>query len=260
MVYVPPELSDYIIDFLYDDRPTLKACSLISRAWYPAARYHLYRKVSLPSFQSCITYRSLIENSLTLASYTREVKIANALPLAPRNKGQTDAAREELSHCWAFVFPALTALTRLELSFLSIHPTLGINLIQHLNTVNDLSLQYCRFETFADFAAVFCSFPALQSCVLRGVSWTGHAVAASPSDGTGLMFPRLTTLNLGRDLPLEELQQWLLAERVCDGLVNFSGSCSSERDAILMSELLQLASNTLKEVELDWYSCSYDGK
>ncbi|KAI0094773.1 hypothetical protein BDY19DRAFT_41787 [Irpex rosettiformis] len=261
MPFIPAELNDYIIDFLHDDRATLKACGLVSRTWYPAAHYHLYRKVFLLSFQSCITYRSLLETSPTLGSFTHDVKISNALPLTPCNKVQTDNARHELGICWAFVFPALTAITRLELSFLVMHPALVSNVVQNLFTLTDLSLQYCRFDCFSDFATIFCSFPALQSCVLRGVSWTNppaNAHTTNPSAGTNLVCPCLTNLNLGRDLPLEELSQWLLAQNACTGLVQFTGNCSSERDALLIGELMQSASTSLKQVELDWYSSSYN--
>ncbi|THV04381.1 hypothetical protein K435DRAFT_649514, partial [Dendrothele bispora CBS 962.96] len=36
----PQELIDKIIDELQQDRPGLKACSLVSHAWRPRAMYH----------------------------------------------------------------------------------------------------------------------------------------------------------------------------------------------------------------------------
>ncbi|SJL14133.1 uncharacterized protein ARMOST_17588 [Armillaria ostoyae] len=39
---IPQELLDYILDFLHDDVPTLRTCSLVSHAFLPCSRYHIY--------------------------------------------------------------------------------------------------------------------------------------------------------------------------------------------------------------------------
>ncbi|PBK82185.1 hypothetical protein ARMGADRAFT_1019774 [Armillaria gallica] len=44
---VPQELLDYILDFLHDDSPTLRACALVSRAFLPCSRYHVYSSVTI---------------------------------------------------------------------------------------------------------------------------------------------------------------------------------------------------------------------
>ena len=41
--WLPQELVDYIVDHISDDRPTLFACTHLSRTWCIAARAHLYR-------------------------------------------------------------------------------------------------------------------------------------------------------------------------------------------------------------------------
>ncbi|KAF9066123.1 hypothetical protein BDP27DRAFT_1151553, partial [Rhodocollybia butyracea] len=40
--HYPQELVDEIIGFLHDDKGGLLHCSLVCRAWMPAARYHLF--------------------------------------------------------------------------------------------------------------------------------------------------------------------------------------------------------------------------
>ncbi|KAI0697130.1 hypothetical protein BC835DRAFT_1270792 [Cytidiella melzeri] len=258
MVYIPPELSDYIIDFLHDNRAALKACSLTARSWYPAARYHLYWRVSLPHFKSFRTYCSLLDICPTLGSFTRNVKLSNTFPLTTSRKGQLDVPRQDMEQLWEFMLPKLTATECLELSFLAFQPVLANHLARNLTTVTDISLQYCSFDSFSSFAAVICSFPCLQSCVLRGISWHNAITPAAPThSGTKSMRPRLASLSLGRDVPLEDLLPWLLEGDACRDLIHFSGSCSSEHDALLLGEVLKSASATLKEVELDWYSASY---
>ncbi|PBK82226.1 hypothetical protein ARMGADRAFT_740476 [Armillaria gallica] len=44
---VPQELLDNILDFLHDDIPTLRTCSLVSHAFLPCSRYHIYSSVNI---------------------------------------------------------------------------------------------------------------------------------------------------------------------------------------------------------------------
>ncbi|OCH87950.1 hypothetical protein OBBRIDRAFT_117604 [Obba rivulosa] len=70
----PPEITDRIIDFLFDDPPALKNCSLVRHSWPPPSRYHLFASVSLhgrnleswgrllmrtPSIDACVRALSL---------------------------------------------------------------------------------------------------------------------------------------------------------------------------------------------------------
>lgn len=42
---LPQEVIDYVVGFLHDDRSTLASCSLVSRQWQLANRYHLLSAV-----------------------------------------------------------------------------------------------------------------------------------------------------------------------------------------------------------------------
>lgn len=46
---IPTELIERILDHLYDDVRTLKACTLVCRAWFTRSRYHLFAHVQLGS-------------------------------------------------------------------------------------------------------------------------------------------------------------------------------------------------------------------
>ncbi|GJE96314.1 hypothetical protein PsYK624_125080 [Phanerochaete sordida] len=45
---LPQELLDYVVDFLYDDFSTLRACSLVCQAWSSASSFHLFSKLRWP--------------------------------------------------------------------------------------------------------------------------------------------------------------------------------------------------------------------
>lgn len=258
MGYIPPELSDYIMDFLHDDRLALKTCSLTSRSWRPASRYHLYRKVLLPSMDSCKTFHQLLRDSPSLASFTREVGISNVNSLSVAD-GVQGAAQQQFEVLWSSIIPALTGAERLDMTFLKIDDIFQTNLLGNLNTLTALSLQYCRFPSFLEFVMMIHSFSSLKSCTLRGLSWNegSDAPSSATSIGTTSACPKLTKLVLGRDIPLEAIVGWLLAEDACQDLTSFTGCCSSAVDATLLGELLRSASSSIKELELDWYSSSY---
>ncbi|KAI0091542.1 hypothetical protein BDY19DRAFT_1030876 [Irpex rosettiformis] len=44
---IPPEVSDYIIDHVWDSKPTLASCSLVCRVWANRSRHHLFRVVDV---------------------------------------------------------------------------------------------------------------------------------------------------------------------------------------------------------------------
>ena len=44
---LPQELVENIIDHLHDDPATLRSCALVSSAWLPASRYHIFHHVSI---------------------------------------------------------------------------------------------------------------------------------------------------------------------------------------------------------------------
>ena len=45
---VPPEISDYIIEFLHDNNDALRQCSLVCRDWVPSSSLHLFERLWWP--------------------------------------------------------------------------------------------------------------------------------------------------------------------------------------------------------------------
>lgn len=42
---LPPELVDYVLDYLHDDKTTLVACVSVSKSWVDSSRYHLFSTI-----------------------------------------------------------------------------------------------------------------------------------------------------------------------------------------------------------------------
>ncbi|KAK0476176.1 hypothetical protein IW261DRAFT_1492350 [Armillaria novae-zelandiae] len=85
----PPELFDRFIDFLHRDNEALKACSLVCRAWIPASRFHLFKRLSFhvipPSYarnnRSYEDKVKLLDSSFcTLFKHVRQILINGLVP------------------------------------------------------------------------------------------------------------------------------------------------------------------------------------
>jgi hypothetical protein len=75
-----------IIDHLHDCKPALRCCALVSRAWLPASRFHLFRSIMLrpsrrahPYPHCCNKLYALIRRSPHLAAIISELYIENGI-------------------------------------------------------------------------------------------------------------------------------------------------------------------------------------
>ncbi|KAI3607138.1 hypothetical protein WG66_007910 [Moniliophthora roreri] len=171
---VPQEIIDHIIDFIPEDKPTLKRCSLTSRAWIPRTRYHLFDDFShhphIP--QSLTRSRELMalcshpRATITLAGFKGHViawwsilSIFAGIPDAQHPKmaktlfGKTSGltiwqiALDELQKLMSWgAFTNLHSLTLSEMSFRS--PTHLADILSAFEQLKSLQLECLRFEHF----------------------------------------------------------------------------------------------------------------
>lgn len=81
MMFIPPELTDRIIDFLHNDYHTLHTCATICREWLPSARLHIFRNCR-PKFD-----RELLRTSPRIGYYIRKLKITRHFDPRPDHGG-----------------------------------------------------------------------------------------------------------------------------------------------------------------------------
>ncbi|KAK7690551.1 hypothetical protein QCA50_005649 [Cerrena zonata] len=76
---LPPETVDRIIDHLFDDKPSLAACSLVCKQWEPAARFHLFHTITIvyKTFDdlNIIVTERRFDQAEHVLSYTKEYRI-----------------------------------------------------------------------------------------------------------------------------------------------------------------------------------------
>lgn len=80
---VPPEISDYIMDYLWDDYHALAACSLTCRAWIPTNRSHLFEFVHLEHESKIVQFLEILDHpsiaGTSISRCVRELVIAGTV-------------------------------------------------------------------------------------------------------------------------------------------------------------------------------------
>lgn len=122
---IPPELTDIIIDHLYNNKATLRSCSLVGRQWTPAAQYHLFHTISTSEYYvpQSRRFAQLLEASPHLGPYVREVDITQGhIPYGEAARHLINLHKLDISFCVVSSFEELakplshfTSLTELTL-------------------------------------------------------------------------------------------------------------------------------------------------
>jgi hypothetical protein len=70
------ELVDLTIDFLHDSPVTLKRCSLVSRSWLPASRYHLFSYLALHDAEDVQRFIGIAKEAPHLLTFLTHLALA----------------------------------------------------------------------------------------------------------------------------------------------------------------------------------------
>ncbi|KAH9947977.1 hypothetical protein B0H21DRAFT_736356 [Amylocystis lapponica] len=152
MPTIPPELYDYIIDFLHGNTSALVACSLTCRAWVPATRVHLFCDISLDDWMSSTALCRLLHTAPHLGCHVRDLSIARTIEDLSR-----DDIQAGLVLCSILIH--LSCIQRLGFYFMHLPSvrTLGFHV-----PLTELILFACQFSAFNDFVDLLL-LPATQA-------------------------------------------------------------------------------------------------
>lgn len=262
---VPPELCDYVIDFLHDDRRSLSACSLTCKAWLPAVRYHMFGSVILQKHRFD-TFSHLLYSSPHIGSYVKDLTIEKLSYPQPKLDG--DLARyhpfDAMEQLFPSIFSHLPAVTSLSVTLVEMNATAAIpmapivrdSLMRNLRSVEDLTINYCRFNAFEDLVDILHSFPRLRCLALHGITWRdrfGRRTQKPP------VLPPLIKLTLGRDMDVVSIIDWLMSESMHCSVRSLYASSSTESDANAIAKVVVSLGPCLQDLELDWYPSRLKG-
>ncbi|THG99381.1 hypothetical protein EW026_g2971 [Hermanssonia centrifuga] len=237
---VPPELCDYIIDFLGDDKRALSICSLVCKGWASRARFWQFRSVQLSADRATRLERLLRRNP-QLGSLIRHV-------FFNLTKKPTLRAKNWIEETLRPLAVNLSAVNRLDLDAFPVsRKTLGI-LCMHFSSVEYLGIFRCLFEGHNALFGLCSSLPLLQELQLHDPmiadgNWPPTPVQeiANPN----LSVVRFTKRTY-RDPFFQPLVKWLLSGDFHSALRTFEIIDLEKSDIASMQEFLNAVGPTLQ--------------
>jgi hypothetical protein len=156
-----PEIIDIIIDFLHDDKHTLRTCALVSKSWLPASRYHLSHSITVDLHNASTFRRLLCCRHSTLPSSIIHLQVGlstHPFWTPPVN-----------------FIPHLHALRSLTLICKLQHNTLPRSL-DGFKTITVLKLSCIRIPTCGTLLRILAATPLLETVTLLDINWRtiGH--------------------------------------------------------------------------------------
>ncbi|PSR75553.1 hypothetical protein PHLCEN_2v9033 [Hermanssonia centrifuga] len=178
------------MDSLRDDRAALQACSLTCRSWLPRARHHLFRHIHIDPGPRGIAFRKLIDTNPEIGRHVNDLQISGfvldkvspaevsgnwptlALPqpnASPRNRGHSSDTT--LDHILPKSIDALSGVSSLRLSALSISKELADLLHKYFSAVKTVILTGCRAGAFRDFCYLPRAFSQTECLHIIDAQW-----------------------------------------------------------------------------------------
>ncbi|RPD59974.1 hypothetical protein L226DRAFT_508122 [Lentinus tigrinus ALCF2SS1-7] len=158
---LPPELWDCILDCLYDDKPSLRQCSLAARNWRPRAQHHLFRSIYI-DWSTCDAFTRLLESNPSLGAHVVNMEIEGAFGFFSLDRLHGITLDKWLRATPASFSHILGNLTKLDLALITIDVDLVRCVFGCLTTVTQLTLYACALTSFDAFTELFFSYPRMK--------------------------------------------------------------------------------------------------
>ncbi|KAJ7856645.1 hypothetical protein B0H14DRAFT_709813 [Mycena olivaceomarginata] len=184
---LPQELIDAILDHLAGDPPSLKACSLVSCAWVPCTRLHLFKICTLNP-RSVFDFSVLLRSPhCTFRLHIRSIHLLREIPTSTLHNKFDDPA-------FAVDLRGLTGVRAFELTFNTsaarplpdgASPYMGF--LAAFPQLTRLVLKGLQMRALAPLVDTICLFPALQELHLQ--LWHPFLHPTDPTEYTALAAP-----------------------------------------------------------------------
>ncbi|KAH7928610.1 hypothetical protein BV22DRAFT_193926 [Leucogyrophana mollusca] len=245
--FIPPEITDHIIDHLHEDAEALGTCSLVCKSWLPASRYHLFSIISLHPWKKDSFLRLLDSTCSSFAPHVRHLYIREGRGAYTWEKKWLNDALPRLS--------GLTHVESLEIEqvfweFLS--AAAKKSFFEGFRGIKQLKLRQFEFRTGTDLVTFLSAFPKLEALRLDNVKWERETMELA-----GLSVPtrlRVVGMNYCRKSPVLD---WLMSGDRIPRAQNIRLGMLTARDTPVVSRYLRLLGNSVEELHLHFCSEFY---
>ncbi|KAJ6585706.1 hypothetical protein B0H19DRAFT_426390 [Mycena capillaripes] len=234
---LPPELTDRIIDFLWDSHPDLRTCSLVCSQWLPSSRRHLFELVMAQTDDRFLALWQSPSNFLSsharILDFGRWSKITDArIPIMLQ------------------ALPTVRHLRTIIIGSFLPSPE-AFPLLPH---VPKLSLQHTKFGSCADFTRFISKFAGLRKLELGSVGW---------EDASHKICPRLKLeleyLSIEGFQQSPDILQWLSCTEYAPrthGLALYIPDNPNPASLRIVSKYLHRLNGTVRYLRLDLFPSS----
>ncbi|KAF7789629.1 hypothetical protein EIP86_000575 [Pleurotus ostreatoroseus] len=166
---LPAEITDSIIDCLYDDRQTLKSCALTHPTWLDRSRYHLHHSVNIDG--SADTDKLIGYYETGAAAYIQNLTLIAPPESYSVHRGGHMSLRAQSVWRTASRFTNITSLNMTFFNWRGQHKS--YDRIAHIaRHVTHLNLVLSTFRDVADFLSFLSVFPALEALTLGTLTFS----------------------------------------------------------------------------------------
>ncbi|KAJ7766776.1 hypothetical protein B0H16DRAFT_1522448 [Mycena metata] len=223
---LPPELQEYIIAQLGDDKHALSECSLVCSHWSVATRYHLFQHTTIR-----LNRKNFQQFCELLATQRLNVYIAR---LQLETHDRTLQFNHDLHRLTGL--PSLKYL-RLEFRQNNLLPQFFTACAANFQSVTDLELFRMYFDSFGQFMHLLDTLP-----LLRRLSVTAVNISSDPNHedtwiSTSSRPPNLVDFAVSYDV-MPGLLSWLPSQTTIRRLAIWSARRNRDSDTPLLSTVL----------------------
>lgn len=202
---IPTEIFERILDHLYDDVRTLKACTLVCWSWFTRSRYHLFADVQLDSprideFLQCFDANTLRAVRGLTACVPREFQFQ-----LDRTPSSSSSSQPE--DPFVKVSILLPNIEFLRLATFPPPTRLPSWLANYQNTLTHLVIQNTVFPTMSSFLTAISGLRVLRHLGVEFVCWMTQDF---PSPEEFPVSEVLESLSFDLDMAGVKIVQWIL--------------------------------------------------
>ncbi len=249
---LPPELLDHVLDYLHDDKLSLRHCSLTSRNWLPRAQHHLFHSIDIDS-TTCNAFTRLLESNPSLGSHVANMAIEGVFGFFSLDRNHSVAVHKWLRTTLPRFSHLLHNLTKLELALMTIDATLVGCVFGNLATITQLTLYACTFTSSDVFVQLFLSYPRMKRL---DVAWfqvcdTGRVMGQNwdISVPQGIKPPQLVSISTRDGI---DLLKWLIFQDLHRSIASVTVWRIGWQQLSPLPLLLTTLASTLRDLRVGW--------
>jgi len=185
---LPQELLLAIVDNIREDKKSLKAFSLVCKAWTDAARDRLFASLNISNLEGL----EKIKAANIASSYAPHLRHLQLTAFYFHHKFWQDV----IPFLADFTTPRLQNLTLTELAWHSLSADERSALLRRFESIVSLELSLYQQDTSNEIASIICSFPHLDTLILRPSLHRRVILGPTPSSPELRLPKRLSTLRV----------------------------------------------------------------